>query len=51
MGYTTSVSSSYTSLAVYDQIITAMTGKKFNNSTGSMDAVTLFQHTGYVGIL
>lgn len=36
MGFTTSIPSSYTSLAVYDQIITAMTGQKFNTSTSKM---------------
>lgn len=40
MGYTTKIQSSYTSLAVYDQIITALTGQKFNSTTSAMDAVS-----------
>lgn len=40
MGNTFSTSSSYTSLAVYDQIITAMTGQKFNGSTDTIAAVS-----------
>lgn len=40
MGYTLSIPSTYTSLSVYDQIITAMTGQKFNSSTSTMAAVS-----------
>lgn len=49
MGNTFSKVSSYTSLAVYDQIITAMTGKQFNSLTGAMNAVS--SATAYFNII
>ena len=39
MGLTKTITASYTSLAVYDQILTAMTGQKFDDSVGKMVAI------------
>ena len=40
MGFTSTIPSSYTSLSVYDKIITAMTGQAFDSSSGKMVAVS-----------
>ena len=40
MGYTLKIQSAYSSLSVYDQIVTSLTGMKFNPTNGKMETVS-----------